>query len=374
MASALRGSAPPGSPDEVAARLRKIAILAETPATRAGVELAMLDAGARHAGTPLATWLGSELRSVRVNALLTDDEVDALVSEARARAHEGFDTLKIKVGAQSAEQDAARLAAVRAAVGPNVRIRVDGNGAWTEAEARARLEAFAPARLEYVEQPVPAADFDGLRKLRSLARIAADESLGVAGARDSLFGGKRPAVDVLVFKLPVVGGVLRARRYAALAWDVGVEVVVTSALDGAVSRAGAAHLACTLPLEGPAHGLATGHLLDSDAGGYAISHGLCHLPDAARPGHRPRRCSDGDRRLPGAAPGPARARRRSRSSPATAAGPGGRSTPRSRGSPVSCTPATWAPGERVAVLAANDPCHGGAPLRRSGASAPPSFR
>jgi L-alanine-DL-glutamate epimerase-like enolase superfamily enzyme len=215
-----------------------------------------------------------------VNALLTDDEVDALASEARARAHESFDTLKIKVGAQSAEQDAARLTAVRAAVGPNLRIRVDGNGAWTEAEARARIQALAPARLEYVEQPVPPADFEGLRKLRSLARIAADESLGTAGAREGLFGGKRPAVDVLVFKLPVVGGLLRARRFAALAWDVGVEVVVTSAMDGAVSRAGAAHLACTLPLEGPAHGLATGHLLESDAGGYAISHGLCYLPDA----------------------------------------------------------------------------------------------
>jgi len=279
-ASALRGTSPPGSPDEVAARIQRMSLLREAPATRAGVELALLDAGARHAGSPLATWLGAEPRSVRVNALLTDDEIDALVSEARARAHESFDTLKIKVGAQPAEQDAARLAAVRAAVGPNVRIRVDGNGAWSEAEARARLQAFAPARLEYVEQPVPAADFEGLRKLRSLARIAADESIGVPGAREGLFGGKRPAADVLVFKLPVVGGVLRARRYAALAWEVGVEVVVTSALDGAVSRAGAAHLACTLPLEGPAHGLATGHLLESDAGGYAISHGLCHLPDA----------------------------------------------------------------------------------------------
>jgi len=278
--SALRGSAPPGSPDEVADRIRKIPILHEAPATRAGVELALLDAGARHAGIPLCTFLGSEPRSVRVNALLTDDEVDALVSEARARAHENFDTLKIKVGALPAEQDAIRINAVRAAVGPNVRIRVDGNGAWSDEEARTRLEAFAAARLEYVEQPVPATNFEGLRKLRSLARIAADESIGVPGARDGLFGDKRPAADVLVFKLPVVGGVLRARRYAALAWQLGVEVVVTSAMDGAVSRAGAAQLAVTLPVEGPAHGLATGHLLESDEGGYAISHGLCHLPDA----------------------------------------------------------------------------------------------
>jgi L-alanine-DL-glutamate epimerase-like enolase superfamily enzyme len=278
-ASVLRGSGPPGSPDEVAALIKKMSFLRETPATRAGVELALLDAGARHAGAPLAAWLGAELRSVRVNALLTDDEIDALVSEARARAHESFDTLKIKVGALTTEQDAARLMAVRTAVGPNMNIRIDGNGAWSEAEARTRLQAFAPARVEYVEQPVPANDFAGLRKLRSLARIAADESIGIPGAREGIFGEKRPAVDVLVFKLPVVGGVLRARRYAALAWQVGVEVVVTSALDGAVSRAGAAHLACTLPVEGPAHGLATGHLLESDAGGYAISHGLCHLPD-----------------------------------------------------------------------------------------------
>jgi len=286
-ASALRATAPPGSPDEVADRIRKIAILREAPATRAGVELALLDAGARHKGVPLATWLGAELRSVRVNALLTDDEVDALASEARARAHENFDTLKIKVGAEPAEQDAARLAAVRAAVGPNTRIRVDGNGAWSEDEARARLQAFAAARLEFVEQPVPATDFEGLRKLRSLARIAADESLGVPGAREGLFGGRRPAVDVLVFKLPVVGGVLRSRRYAALAWQQGVEVVVTSAMDGAVSRAGAAHLASTLPVEGPAHGLATGHLLETDAGGYAISHGLCFLPDEPGLGIQP---------------------------------------------------------------------------------------
>jgi len=279
-AAALRNTPPPGSPDEVAARISAVPILRETPATRAAVELALLDAGARHAGVPLAVWLGAELRSVRVNALLTDDEVDALASEARARAHENYETLKIKVGALSSEQDAARLAAVRAAVGPNMRIRIDGNASWSEAEARERLTALASARLEYVEQPVAAANFDGLRKLRSLARIAADESLGVPGAREGLFGGKRPAVDVLVFKLPVVGGVLRARRYAALAWGVGVEVVVTSALDGAVSRAGAAHLACTLPVEGPAHGLATGHLLESDAGGYALSHGLCYLPDA----------------------------------------------------------------------------------------------
>jgi L-alanine-DL-glutamate epimerase-like enolase superfamily enzyme len=66
---------------------------------------------------------------------------------------------------------------------------------------------------------------------------------------------------------------------AGQARDVGVEVAVTSAMDGAVSRAGATHLACVLPSDGPAHGLATGHLLVEDPGGYAVAHGLIHLPD-----------------------------------------------------------------------------------------------
>jgi L-Ala-D/L-Glu epimerase len=278
-AAALSGSGPPASPDEVEQRIDAIAALASCPASRAGVELALLDAASRQAGVPLAGWLGSTERVVRVNALLTEDTPMALSASARARVREGFDTLKVKVGAASLEVDHQRLKAVREAVGPDVRLRIDGNGAWSEAEARQRLTDCAPFRLEYVEQPVAAADIDALRRLRSLARIAADETLGLPGAEEALLGGDRPAVDVLVFKLPSVGGLLRARRIAARAWQLGVEVTVTSALDGAVSRAGAAHLACTLPPEGPADGLATGHLLEHDPGSYSLSHGILQIPD-----------------------------------------------------------------------------------------------
>jgi o-succinylbenzoate synthase len=278
-ASALRDGARSTSPEEVGERLQQIPELIHAPASRAALELAMLDDAARAQNFSLTRFLGSEPRPVRVNALLTDDAVDALASEARARVKEGYDTLKIKVGGQSASQDVARLAAVRSAVGPNVRLRIDGNGGWSETEARSRLEAMAPQRIEYCEQPVPADAIDALRRLRSLARVAADESVGLLGSADMLLGGARPAVDVLVFKLPVVGGILRARRLAGQARDVGVEVAVTSAFDGAVSRAGAAHLACVLPLDGPAHGLSTGHLLVDDPGGYTIAHGLVHFPD-----------------------------------------------------------------------------------------------
>lgn len=278
-AAALRGSGPASSPEEIQQRLDAIPALAGAPASRAGVELALLDASSRQAGVPLAGWLGSPERVVRVNALLTEDSPRDLAADARARVREGFETLKVKVGAASIDVDRQRLQAVREAVGVDVRLRIDGNGAWTEAEARQRLTALAPFRLEYCEQPVAAENIDGLRRLRSLARIAADESLALPESEEALLGGERPAADVLVFKLPTVGGLLRARRIAERAWKLGVEVTVTSALDGAVSRAGAAHLACTLPMEGPADGLATGHLLEHDPGCYSLSHGMLQIPD-----------------------------------------------------------------------------------------------
>ena len=87
---------------------------------------------------------------------------------------DGFRCVKVKVGIGD---DAGRLAAVRAAVGPDVLIRVDANGAWaTPEEALANLRALAPVGLELCEEPV-----HGVEALRAVAaespvRIAMDET------------------------------------------------------------------------------------------------------------------------------------------------------------------------------------------------------
>ena len=147
---------------------------------------------------------------------------------------------------------------MREAVGPSFRLRADANGAWTEAEARVRLQPLLRLALEYVEQPVHAADIAGLRRLRALLPVAADEALGGEGAVAALLDSKEgPAADVLVLKVCVLGGLLQALSVGARARARGVDAVVTSAMDGAVGRAAAAHLA--LALGGSrAHGLATG--------------------------------------------------------------------------------------------------------------------
>lgn len=275
---AVRLTRTPASLEDVA---RATADLAERPAARAGVELALLDLLARSQGVPLARLLGApRVGRLGVNALLGATSAVELADQGRAAVDAGFASLKVKVGTLPAEEDAARLRALRAAVGAEVRVRVDANAGWSEPEARRRLAQLAPSGLEYAEQPVAAADVGALRRLRAVVPVAADEALGLPGGAEEVLDGELgPAADVLVLKLPVLGGILPALRLAARARARGLEVVVTSALDGALLRAGGAHLALALG-PGKDHGLGTGALLVEDPGAYRLGGGQLEVPDA----------------------------------------------------------------------------------------------
>jgi O-succinylbenzoic acid--CoA ligase len=258
----------------------------EAPAARAGVEQALLDLAAQAAGLPLYKLLSPHASpKVLVSALLAGDSPEALAASAAQAVAEGFSTLKLKVGGRPLDEDLARARAVRAAA-PRAALRLDANGAWSAEAAIAGLRALRQFSPELCEQPVPAADLAGMRRVREAlsgeVKIAADESLSLAGAAAMLLSPPAGA-DVLVLKTPVLGGILRALRLAERARAAGVEVLATTFLEGAVGRAGAAHLAAALGGE-RAHGLATGRLLAGDLGRerFEIKDGWLHLE--ARPG------------------------------------------------------------------------------------------
>ncbi len=169
-------------------------------------------------------------------------------------------TLKLKVAYAALEEDLARTAVVRDTVGPGVRLRLDANGGWSESAALDALRRLARLGVELCEQPV--ADVAGLRRIRGATpvAIAADES--VPGAGDDLLD----AVDAVVLKPMVLGGLLPALSWGRRARSRGVGALVTTTLDGAVARLGAAHLAAALLTDGPMPdaGLATGRLLETD--------------------------------------------------------------------------------------------------------------
>lgn len=169
-------------------------------------------------------------------------------AHARAAAS-GCRTAKIKVAepGQTFADDLARVEAVRDALGPVGRVRVDANGAWTVDEAYERLLRLDRFGLEYAEQPC--GSVEELRELRlrlarrgSDVRIAADESIRRSG--DPLRVAEREAADVVVLKVQPLGGV---RACLDLANSLGLPVVVSSALETSVGiRAGLA-LAAALP-------------------------------------------------------------------------------------------------------------------------------
>jgi L-alanine-DL-glutamate epimerase-like enolase superfamily enzyme len=149
---------------------------------RAAVEVARLDLAAKLVQMPLWRLLGAEARQpVSCNATLVAGPPRAVAADAERWAARGFETFKLKVGVPG---DVGQVEAVRRAVGPSARLRVDANGVWTPRDAVLRLTAMERHRVELAEQP--AADLEDLAVVRNQTAIpiAADESVnGVGDAR-----------------------------------------------------------------------------------------------------------------------------------------------------------------------------------------------
>ncbi|WP_254546438.1 o-succinylbenzoate synthase [Halomarina pelagica] len=236
-----------------------------TPAARHGLALALADARSRRAGVPLHRHLGGTKRvtAVPVNATVGDGPTDETAAAALAAVEEGFDAIKVKVGARAVEEDVARLRAVREAVGGGVELRADANAAWTREQAREAVEAVAGPDLAvaYVEQPLAADDLAGHAALRGgPVGVALDESLVEHGAATVL---DADAADLLVLKPMALGGPDRTRRIACRARSLGVRTVVTTTVDAVYARTAAVHLAASLG-DVPACGLATASMLAED--------------------------------------------------------------------------------------------------------------
>jgi O-succinylbenzoate synthase len=199
---------------------------------------------------------------IAVNATVPAVDPDS-VAAVLAR-FPGCRTAKVKVAGpdQTLAQDVARVRAVREALGPEGRIRVDANGGWNVDEAEHAIHALAPFDLEYVEQPC--ASVEELAEIRRRTKymgvpIAADES--VRRADDPLAVAEAGAADLLVIKAQPLGGIHRALE---LIGRTGLPVVVSSALDTSVGLAMGAQLAASVPVLDFDCGLGTASLLAAD--------------------------------------------------------------------------------------------------------------
>jgi len=215
-------------------------------------------------------WLASALESAGTgwpapvrDTVGVNVTVPAVGPQAAARivAAAGCRTAKVKVAepGQRESDDLDRVAAVRDAIGPDGRIRVDANGGWDVDQAAAMLARLRWYGLEYAEQPCATlAELARLRRLTDVP-LAADES--VRKASDPLAVRAAGAADIVVLKVAPLGGVRPALRVAQAC---GLPVVVSSAIDSSVGLAAGVALAAALPELDYDCGLATMALLTGD--------------------------------------------------------------------------------------------------------------
>lgn len=260
------------------------------PTARFAMETALLDLLGRQSGLSLSSLLGGEVSENRilVNTVIPAGPVSDTARAAREAARSGYTCIKLKVGGGTIGDDVQRLEAVRDAVGDDVLIRLDANGAWDRETALDALDRFVPFDVEYVEQPVPPTNIEDLAFLKehSPLAIAADESIAsIAEARMLLAAD---ACDVFILKPMALGSMLECRRFAEEARVCWKKTVFTSLLDSSVGRHAVAHLAASLPqVTQHHHGLGTGSLLVTDVHGDDIHGGMFMLPDGSGLGIEP---------------------------------------------------------------------------------------
>jgi L-Ala-D/L-Glu epimerase len=242
---------------------------ADVPQALAAVDLALWDLAGRRAGRPVCELLSeAPAGSVAVNATITASDRRGAASQAAAAVAAGYGCVKLKVGIGD---DAGRVAAVRAAIGPDVGLRLDANGAWGVEEAVRMLDALAPAGLELVEEPVHGVAGLRLVRERVAVRIAIDESASEPGA---LAGG---VADAVCLKIGRCGGITGLLAAAAVVRSSGAEVYIASTFDGPLGIAAGLHAAAALaPL--PPCGLATLDLFDPIDPRFAVRDGAIAVP------------------------------------------------------------------------------------------------
>jgi len=248
-----------------------------SPPARCAALTALLDLRGRRAAAERGEQGGAPAPPVRCNATLSAGSPAAVAAEAERWAGEGFSTFKLKLGG---EDDLGQVRAVREALGPEARIRIDANAVWDVSTAKRRLADLEPFDVELAEQPVATLEEAAELSQSTSIPIAADES--VESRADAERAATMGACQLTGVKLSKVGGPEAAIEIAEV-----LPAYLSSALDGPVGIAAAAQVAETLGEVtgngelGLAHGLATQRLFSSTVAAVEceLREGMLHPPE-----------------------------------------------------------------------------------------------
>ncbi len=219
---------------------------------KAAIDMALHDLLGQARGQPVHALLGLQRRT-RVPALwmLGTGQLDSDLAEARERQADGCVAFKIKVGVGDPLADAQRTRAICAALGGGAGgplVCADANQGWTFEQASAYLAALDGARLDFLEQPLPGEDLDGMRRLAASTRVAIGCDEGVHSLADLRRHHERAAAAGCSLKLIKLGGLQAVYRAALLCQSLQMKVnLACKVAESSIASAAVLHLAAALP-------------------------------------------------------------------------------------------------------------------------------
>jgi len=243
--------------EEIMLRLDRCII--KNNGAKAAVDIAVYDLYGQLHKAPLYKLLGGYRKEITTDITISVNSPEEMARDSAEAVKLGFRTLKIKVGKESSK-DLERMKAIRRSVGYDVNLRIDANQGWKPKEAISILRKVEDEglKIELVEQPVIAHDFEGLKLVTDNVSIPvlADES--VFSPADALKILQMRAADLINIKLMKTGGIHNALKICSLAEIYGVECMIGCMLEAKISVTAAVHLAAAksiitkFDLDGPA--------------------------------------------------------------------------------------------------------------------------
>ena len=215
------------------------------PSLRAGINMALYDILGKKANLPLYKLLGGYKDKIETSITIGLNPVDTMVEKAKYYVSEGFSCLKVKCG-MDADHDIETVLAIRNAVGPYIKIRMDANEGYTLEKALRVIETLEKlgADIEMLEQPTPAKYLYALKEVTSQCPvpIMADET--ALTLRDSLKAVKMEIADMISIKLMKIGGITNTIKANTFAEIAEIPVMAGCMNESMAAMAASVHFAC----------------------------------------------------------------------------------------------------------------------------------
>jgi len=209
---------------------------------KSAFDMALHDLAAKAAGEPLYRYLGGHKRPLETDLTIGIDTPEKMAQTAAKFIADGVRIIKIKLG-KNGPEDVERVRRIRAAVGPDIILRIDANQGWDFETGRQTLQAMGPLNIQFCEQPMRYWNDHRLPELRQLSpvKIMADES--VFDHHDAKRLIAADACDYVNIKFAKSGGILEATRINTVCELNNISCMMGGMLESRVALSAFAHFA-----------------------------------------------------------------------------------------------------------------------------------